>query len=80
MSDENKKDDPRVDQKIIAEAWKDILLALTDQFDKVLMKLIQAPGFKGNRDKLRAILRDIKAASASLSSNEGNGDGNNKQD
>jgi hypothetical protein len=75
--EERKKIDPRVEHKIISEAWTDILLTLLQKVDEVLMKLIQSPGFRGNRDKLRTILRDIKAAAASLSSNEGP-DGNRK--
>jgi hypothetical protein len=73
MRDDKKKLDPRVEYKIINEAWMSILLSLTDEFEKFLMMLIQNPGFKGNRDKLRTILRDIKAVAASLSSNEGPG-------
>jgi hypothetical protein len=74
MTDGNKKTDSRVEMKIIAEAWRDIILTQISMMEGTLMKLIQSPGFRGNRDKLRTILRDIKAAAASLSSNEGPAD------
>jgi hypothetical protein len=72
--------DLRVEQKIITEAWLGMLLSLIDHFEGFLIHLITSPGFRGDRDKLRAILRNIKAAGASISTGpkevEGSDNGN----
>jgi len=75
VSEDKKKIDPRIEFKIINEAWIDILLALIQQIESVLMKLIMSENFKGDKNKLRSILRDIKAAAASVSTGS-NGNGN----
>lgn len=75
MPEDKKKTDPRVELKIINEAWIDILLALIQQIEGVLMKLIMSDNFRGDKDKLRSILRDVKAAAASVSTGS-NGNGN----
>jgi hypothetical protein len=75
VPEDKKKTDPRVELKIINEAWIDILLALIQQIEGVLMKLIMSDNFRGDKDKLRSILRDVKAAAASVSTGS-NGNGN----